>query len=408
MNLKEKQKSKNINIKKIVKATKENGITLVALIITIVIILILAGITIATINNTSLFEKTKKAKITQIEGECKEKINLDISEIRISNDNINKTIDLKLLDEQLPIVDPNIDLDDFKNGDTKLTGRYNYKGGKYIYNFTINENLDVLGTAVKTGLFKITVDSVTTKSANVTLKNTNTLSNIQDYTYVFKAKNPNASRKYTNVLPNVNPFSDAKLVSGTAYSVYALAYDNNGECYKSNTVDITTQGMPTDEEIKQGAIKFSDAIWANTKASIVISTSTNYTIQYQVVAQGEKLTDTWTNGASTKNDTTDKYEVTVSDLSHGNIVYARLSDGEGNNSKYTSTKIIDNNAPTIASIDVESTTTTSIKVKASASDAESGIASYSFYIKETSADSYPTDPAVWRSRWYLCLPLEKP
>lgn len=146
MNLKEKQKSKNINIKKIVKATKENGITLVALIITIVIILILAGITIATINNTSLFEKTKKAKITQIEGECKEKINLDISEIRISNDNINKTIDLKLLDEQLPIVDPNIDLDDFKNGDTKLTGRYNYKGGKYIYNFTINENLDVLGT----------------------------------------------------------------------------------------------------------------------------------------------------------------------------------------------------------------------------------------------------------------------
>lgn len=40
---------------------KENGITLVALIITIVILLILAGVSIATLSNTNLFGKSRKA-----------------------------------------------------------------------------------------------------------------------------------------------------------------------------------------------------------------------------------------------------------------------------------------------------------------------------------------------------------
>ena len=42
---------------------KENkGITLVALVITIIILLILAGITISSLTNTGLFEKAKEAK----------------------------------------------------------------------------------------------------------------------------------------------------------------------------------------------------------------------------------------------------------------------------------------------------------------------------------------------------------
>lgn len=40
---------------------KENGITLVALIITIVILLILAGVSIATLSKTNLFGKSRNA-----------------------------------------------------------------------------------------------------------------------------------------------------------------------------------------------------------------------------------------------------------------------------------------------------------------------------------------------------------
>ena len=41
---------------------RQNGITLVALVITIIILLILAGISIAALSNQGLFEKTKKAR----------------------------------------------------------------------------------------------------------------------------------------------------------------------------------------------------------------------------------------------------------------------------------------------------------------------------------------------------------
>ena len=41
---------------------KSKGITLVALVITIVILLILAGISISTLTNTGIFQKAKDAK----------------------------------------------------------------------------------------------------------------------------------------------------------------------------------------------------------------------------------------------------------------------------------------------------------------------------------------------------------
>ncbi len=41
---------------------KNKGITLVALVITIVILLILAGISISTLTNTGIFQKAKDAK----------------------------------------------------------------------------------------------------------------------------------------------------------------------------------------------------------------------------------------------------------------------------------------------------------------------------------------------------------
>lgn len=41
---------------------KEHGITLVALVMTIIIILILAGVTLTTLTQTGLFENAKQAK----------------------------------------------------------------------------------------------------------------------------------------------------------------------------------------------------------------------------------------------------------------------------------------------------------------------------------------------------------
>ena len=58
------------------------GITLVALVITIVILLILAGISIQAITNTGLFANAKKAKEKSMEGKLKEEISLAIQAIQ--------------------------------------------------------------------------------------------------------------------------------------------------------------------------------------------------------------------------------------------------------------------------------------------------------------------------------------
>ena len=84
--------------------TKENlnkGITLVALVITIIILLILAGVSITAITQTGLFEKAKQAKKKTINAQEEQQNILNkytdyISEItgnsRSEDDNIISTI----------------------------------------------------------------------------------------------------------------------------------------------------------------------------------------------------------------------------------------------------------------------------------------------------------------------------
>lgn len=65
---------------------KNKGITLIALIITIIILLILAGVTISGIaNENGLFSKTKEAKEISIKAQLKEEIQNAIMEIIIEN-----------------------------------------------------------------------------------------------------------------------------------------------------------------------------------------------------------------------------------------------------------------------------------------------------------------------------------
>lgn len=78
---------------------KNKGITLVALVITIIILLILSGITIGVLGQSGLFEKTKKAKILAQIATSKEEVNLAISELIIENKGETKDITPKMIAE---------------------------------------------------------------------------------------------------------------------------------------------------------------------------------------------------------------------------------------------------------------------------------------------------------------------
>ena len=63
---------------------KSNGITLIALVITIIILLILSGVALATLTgDNGLFERAKQAKEKQIKSEMKEKLSLAVQELQV-------------------------------------------------------------------------------------------------------------------------------------------------------------------------------------------------------------------------------------------------------------------------------------------------------------------------------------
>lgn len=72
------------NVSRLIVKNSE-GITLVALVITIVILLILAGISISTLTNTGIFEKAQDAKKKSLEADEKEKISISVTEAQLGN-----------------------------------------------------------------------------------------------------------------------------------------------------------------------------------------------------------------------------------------------------------------------------------------------------------------------------------
>ena len=66
---------------------KEHGITLVALVITIIILLILAGVAITALTQTGLFEKARQAKNATENAQIEEKTILDYY-----NNKVNSTV----------------------------------------------------------------------------------------------------------------------------------------------------------------------------------------------------------------------------------------------------------------------------------------------------------------------------
>ena len=72
---------------------KNKGITLVALVITIIILLILAGISISALTNTGIFQKAKDAQTKSDLAEAKEKMTLLLNEWQMDHVTSTKTLE---------------------------------------------------------------------------------------------------------------------------------------------------------------------------------------------------------------------------------------------------------------------------------------------------------------------------
>ena len=262
-------------------------------------------------------------------------------------------------------------IDGLKNGDTvnvRLTD-----GGQTskVQSKQIKDTIKPVVTVTAQG-------SPTTNSITVTAQavdNETGMVASPTYTYSYKKSTessyttPSGAENITNA-----QYTFTGLTAGTSYDIQVKVNgDKAGNIGTGTLANQTTATVPgADEDLQTGNITASPATWSSGKASITLTTTTGFQIEYQVGG----TSGSWTKGNS---------PVTVSNLGHGSTVYARLTDGTnaGNSASIT---ILDKKAPTV-SIGTGAITENSIEIKVTASsDGESGLAdtnTYKYYLNNS-------------------------
>ena len=202
------------------------------------------------------------------------------------------------------------------------------------------------------------------------------------YTYYIKQSTQGdesylAPSNATNIPSSTYTF--AGLTQGTSYDVKVeVTGDVAGNTGSGTLLNQTTQSIPGGNEgVTQGAITFGTPSWSSGQASITVSTNTGYQIEYKL--DNPEVDEGWTEIENNG---------TISGLSHGDTVYARLTDGN-NHGDYAVASIQDGIDPVVDVLASGSPTSNSISVSVQASDNESGMVAsptYTYYIKQSSEE----------------------
>ena len=414
------------------KLASERGITLLALIITVVIMLILAAVTInVTLGDGGLIDQAKHAaeatvNSTKSEQEQMDELASQLNEIiagigsgtggGVTNSTPGgetNTIEPEPIPEPLPdgtisIGEPQWQPDGTANvtvstTEPDVTIEYQIDGteegswipvsggviegienGETVYvritdgeqasnpqEITVKDETDPTVTVTAQG-------SPSTNSITVTAQAVDNESGmVASPTYTFQIKQ-SGSGSYTTP-SGANDISNAiytftGLTQGTTYDIQVIVDgDNAGNTGIGTITNQTTATVPgADSGLQTGNITASPATWSNYKASTTLTTTTNFQIQYQVNGTSE---GGWSAAADSP--------VTVSNLNHADTVYARLWDGN-NGGNYAAINILDGTPPTV-NVEVEEVTDNSIAVTVNAADNESGLAdsnAYRYYLND--------------------------
>ena len=323
----------------------KNGITLIALVITIVVLLILAGITIASLlDDNGIINRAKEAKN------------------KIEEAQRNETEQLQNLTNSL--------------------------------NEMIGNNEEEVNPTVK-----VTLGTITTSSISVTV----TISNLQSempvnpvYNYYIK-KSTDANYSGVSYTGTETSYTFVRLIQNTSYDVKVTTQDNAGKTLEGTLTRITTRTVEgATEGLKTGNITAGTVTWnENThKASVILSTTIDKTIQYKIGASG-----TWT--PTSGSEETARQNVTVSNLNHNDIVYARLIDTAGNYGSEAFITILDGTAPLEADISLSATsinTGASLTSTVTHTDNQSGVnTTSSKYIWNTTSGKLGTTATAWET-----------
>ena len=224
------------------KIKNNKAITLIALVITIIVLLILAGVTISTLTGENgIITRAKEAKVEHIKAQVKENIETAILEIQTEEIPQGNEVTLQTLHDKLKSKDNNITTKDYVTGEKELKGTYKIDGKEY--GFTIDDKLNVkLGNIEQTieEAFNMTVTNVDKTSLRATGDEAK-LNELGATEYTYVASTSTGDIKYEHI--TTTSYDVTGLEPDTEYTVYMLAYDNAGNVKKSNEVTVTTKNL---------------------------------------------------------------------------------------------------------------------------------------------------------------------
>ena len=367
---------------------KNKGVTLISLVVTIIVLLILAGITIGTIfNDNGIIKKAQEAANATEEAAKNDQaaINGLLNEMdSIINGtgggqipiigSINGKITWSTGSATLTLTTDveGVTIQYRKNSESNWT---NYtsavpsllhgdkvyargvKGGETVINEKEFKIQDTIAPTVTIANASSTTNSISA-TATATDNEAGMGSNPQ-YTFYIK-KTAEADSTYTQIGSSASTsVTKGELEQNTSYTIKVEVADvagNKGQATKEIT---TGKIADAGEGLTNGAIIASSPVWSNGTASITLSTSSGLTIQYQKGG----ISGSWTTGTN------------VTGLHHRDTVFARLTDGK-NYGGEASITILDTVIPQDAGISLSGTSTTttgSVTATVTLKDNESGV-----------------------------------
>ena len=367
---------------------RNKGVTLISLVVTIVVLLILAGITIGTIfNDNGIIKKAQEAANATEEAARNDQaaINGLLNEMDsiingIGGGNvpvigsINGKITWSTGSATLTLTTDveGVTIQYRKNSESNWT---NYtsavpsllhgdkvyargiKGGETVINEKEFKIQDTIAPTVTIANASSTTNSI---SATATATDNEAgMGSSPQYTFYIK-KTEEADSKYTQIGSSTSTsITKGELEQNTSYTIKVEVADVAGN--KGQAIKEIATGKIADagEGLTNGAIIASSPVWSDGTASITLSTSSGLTIQYQKGG----ISGSWTTGTN------------VTGLRHRDTVFARLTDGK-NYGGEASITILDTVAPQTATISLSGTSTTtagSVTAKVRLKDNESGV-----------------------------------
>ena len=342
---------------------KNKGITLVALVITIVILIILATIAINMIfGENGLVNRTEEAKLKQSIAEAQERLELVLADAYVEK-NVNKAEynQDEFLDEFIYEQEPGAKIFEYGEGELiSLNG----------HAFWLDRSVPQLGKYLgEEGILppvitRINILDKTTSSVNIEVVTTES----EGLTYKYSIKElGQGDESYTQVSEKSENTNEFTGLQDTKKYTIKVELIKDGEVADSKIINVLIG------KLEEGVVTFGDVLWQEGKASVTIHTEeTGYTLQYQIGAIDDNNWIDTTSGSVIEN------------LKYDQIVYGRLWNGI--EESYPASVDIDDKIAPSATLTVGTKTGNSIAVSVSASDSQSGLATsgtYKYYLGST-------------------------